>query len=185
MKAPDSQLPTGVAPTWAPGEQDRLLTVYYAELRRIAGLILNGETDRLLQPTELTHEAALRLMRLERMSWNDVTHFLATAARVMRQVLLDEVRRARAQKRQAPPCLTLWPGGSDSKPTSVDIEALDAALTRLAELSPERASVVEMRFYAGLSIEEIARVTGVSDRTIKRQWRAARAWLLGELEQAG
>ncbi len=167
-------------------EQERLLALYYDDLRRIARRILCGDGGAmLLQPTELAHEAALRLMKLERMTWNDVTHFLATAARVMRQVLLDEVRRALAQKRQRAPMQTLWPGGEgapDEPP--LDIEALDAALSRLEVVWPERARIVELRFYAGLSIEEIAGVSGVSARTIKRQWRAARAWLLAELSPA-
>jgi RNA polymerase sigma factor (TIGR02999 family) len=166
-----------------PAEREQLLTLYYQELRTIARRLLRGEGDALLlQPTELAHEAAMRLIRLERMSWNDVPHFLATAARVMRQVFLDEVRRARAQKRQVP-ALTLWP---DAMPDEApfDIEALDAALVRLEAISPERARVVELRFYTGLSIEEIAVTCGISDRTVKRQWRAARAWLLTELAGA-
>jgi RNA polymerase sigma factor (TIGR02999 family) len=163
-----------------PAEREQLLTLYYQELRIIARRLLRGEGDKLLlQPTELAHEAAMRLIRLERMSWNDVPHFLATAARVMRQVFLDEVRRAKAQKRQAP-ALTLWPDAMSDE-TPFDIEALDAALVRLEAISPERARVVELRFYTGLSIEEIALACGISDRTVKRQWRAARAWLLTEL----
>lgn len=162
---------------------DALLTAYYAELRTIARRVLGQDSGKLLlQPTELAHEAAMRLIKLERMSWQDINHFLATAARVMRQVLLDEVRRARAQKRQAPGVLTLWPDAAPTE-TGFDIEALDAALDRLQVVSPERARVVELRFYTGLSIEEIAQVSGVSDRTVKRQWRAARAWLLNELQQ--
>ncbi len=163
---------------------DALLTEYYAELRNIARRVLGQDSGKLLlQPTELAHEAAMRLIKLERMRFQDINHFLATAARVMRQVLLDEVRRARAQKRQAPAVLTLWPDAVPTE-TGFDIEALDAALDRLQAVSPERARVVELRFYTGLSMEEIAQVSGVSDRTVKRQWRAARAWLLNELQSA-
>lgn len=165
----------------SPTVQDQLLSLYYDELRRIARRVLAGDTGgQHLQPTELVHEAAMRLMKLERMEWRDVTHFLATAARVMRQALLDEVRRVMAQKRTPLPLLTVWP---DATPTEMgfDIESLDAALARLEIISPERARIVELRFFAGLTIEEIAREVDSSERTVKRQWRAARAWLLGEL----
>lgn len=154
--------------------------MYYDELRRIARRILHGDGGSVLfQPTELVNEAALRLMGLTRMSWKDRAHFLATAARVMRQVLLDEVRRALALKRQPPVLQTRWPEPQDGP--AVDIQALDAALTQLSTISPERARIVELRFYVGLTIEEIAETLGVSDRTVKRQWRTARAWLLERL----
>lgn len=164
--------------------QEQLLAMYYEELRRIARRILHGDGGVVLfQPTELVNEAALRLMGLTRMSWNDRAHFLATAARVMRQVLLDEVRRALALKRQPPVLQTRWPDPHEAE-RSVDIQALDAALTELAAFSPERARIVELRFYVGLTIEEIAETLGVSDRTVKRQWRTARAWLLEQLSPA-
>lgn len=167
-----------------PSDSERLLTLYYQDLRRIAGRILhNDNAVVLLQPTELAHEAAMRLMKLERMQWNSATHFLATAARVARQALLDEVRKALAGKRQNPQLLTMWP---DSPPTEsgVDIEALDQALSRLEAISPERARVVELRIFAGLTIEEIAAEQGVSPRTVKRQWQVARIWLAAELTGA-
>ena len=122
----------------------------------------------------------MRLMKLERMNFQSVPHFLATAARVMRQALLDEVRRALAKKRQNQPLLTVWP---DAQPTDtgLDLEALDRALQKLETISPERARVVELRFFGGLTLEEVAEVQGVSARTIKRQWQVARIWLLAEL----
>lgn len=170
--------------------REQLLAHCYAELRRIARRVLGGEgPQRPLQPTELVNEAALRLLRLERMQFADRRHFLATAARVMRQVLLDEVRRARAGKRGAG-VVTRWqeihdiavPDVHDARDAPcVDLEALDAALTRLQEVSAERARVVELRYYVGLTLEEIAVETGVSLRTVKRQWQSARAWLLAEL----
>lgn len=179
-KDPSHPAPTPANPLLI-RDRERLLAAYYSELRVIARRILYGDGGKLLlQPTELAHEAALRIIKLERMSWNDVTHFLATAAHVMRQVLLDEVRAARAQKRQPVPSLTLWPDAMPSEPP-VDVEALDLALSRLETISPERARIVELRFYTGLTVEEIAQVCGVSDRTVKRQWRAARAWLLTQL----
>jgi RNA polymerase sigma factor (TIGR02999 family) len=160
---------------------DRLLALYYQDIRAIARRILDRDAAvSLLQPTELAHEAAMRLMKLERMEFKSVPHFLATAARVMRQALLDEVRRALAKKRQNQALLTVWPDGGPTD-TGLDLEALDAALVKLEAISPERARVVELRFFAGLSNEEVAEVQGVSLRTVKRQWQVARIWLLAEL----
>jgi RNA polymerase sigma factor (TIGR02999 family) len=160
---------------------ERLLALYYQDLRKIArNLLYQDNAASLLQPTELAHEAAMRLMKLERMDWQSVTHFLATAARVMRQALIDEVRKANAQKRRDQPLLTAWP---DAAPTEsgFDLEAFDLALTKLEAISPERAKIVELRLFAGLSIEEIAAVQAVSERTVKRQWQVARIWLSAEL----
>lgn len=160
---------------------DRLLALYYQDIRAIARRILKRDAAvTLLQPTELAHEAAMRLMKLDRMDFKSVPHFLATAARVMRQALLDEVRRALAKKRQNAVPMTAWPGAL-ADDTGIDLEALDAALQRLEAISPERARVVELRFFAGLSNEEVAEVQGVSLRTVKRQWQVARIWLLAEL----
>ena len=163
--------------------RDRLLARHYEEFREIARRVLQADGDRLLlQPTDLAHEAALRVMRLERVAVVDRVHFLALSARVMRQVLLDEVRRVRAAKRR-PPVQTFWRDPEvDSPPTRLDIEAFDQALKQLFELDPDRARVVELRFYAGLTLEEVAASTGDSLSTVKRRWRVARAWLLQTLE---
>ena len=135
-----------------------------------------------LQPTDLVHDAVLRLLRLDRMEFNDRTHFLATAATVMRQALLDEVRRFRAQKRQAPAVLTTWLDGGVAT-IELDLEQLDRSLTRFSEVSPERARLVELRFFAGLTIDETAGTLGISAATVKRQWDAARAWLLRDMHR--
>jgi RNA polymerase sigma factor (TIGR02999 family) len=164
-----------------PAIPNELLVAHYAEFRRVAGCVLNGDALALqIQPTDLAHEAAIRIAGFDRTSVNGRTHFLALSARVMRQILVDEIRRMRARKRQAPPVETQWPGAA----RPIDIEALDGALTKLEEVSPERARLVERRFFAGLTIEEIAVLDDVSESTVKRQWRAARAWLAAEL-QAG
>jgi RNA polymerase sigma factor (TIGR02999 family) len=157
-----------------------MLSAHYDEFRRVAAGVLNGSANALqLQPTDLAHEAVIRLSGLNRMDISGRTHFLSLSARVMRQILIDEVRKMRASKRQAPPVNTLWPEGDGG--STIDIEALDRALTKLETASPEYASLVERRFFVGLTLEEIAELDGVSVATLKRQWRAARAWLVAEL----
>lgn len=159
-----------------------MLDRYYKEYRQLARQVLGRDSAaQRIQPTELAHEAALRLFKLERMDIAGRTHFLSLSARVMRQVLIDEVRRFRAQKRQAPPVLTQW--NAEPAPQAFDIEDFNEALSRLEEVDPEKARIVEQRFFAGLTIEEIAAQSGVSESTVKRQWRVARAWLLDELSQ--
>lgn len=169
---------TGAAP---PNTPARLLEVYYSEYRQIARRVIGRDNGgQLIQPTELANEAALRLIRLKKLDLAGRTHFLSLSARVMRQVLIDEVRRHRSQKRQAPPSLTLWPGQAEAQ-GPVDVEALSDALARLETLDPDKARIVELRFFAGLTVEEIAALNGQSESTIKRQWRVARAWLLDDL----
>ena len=160
----------------------RLLELCYQQLRGIARRLLARDSAAvLLMPTELVNEAAMRIMRLERMKFNDRVHFLATAAHVMRQVLLDEVRRSRASKRQVSKVTTSFLKDLPAAEALVDFEDMDEALKRLAEVAPDYARVVELRFFVGLTIEEIAEVMGVSDSTVKRNWRAARAWLMDQL----
>jgi RNA polymerase sigma factor (TIGR02999 family) len=163
------------------GAQDQLLAACYHELRSIARALLAGDgAARHFQPTELAHEAALRLLRFDRIELRDRNHFLALSARVMRQVLVDEVRRQRAHKRQARGMLTTWfEPGLDA--TVIDIEALDRALSRLAAISPLRARVVELRFFAGLELADVAAILELSERTLRRHWLAARAWLLRDM----
>jgi RNA polymerase sigma factor (TIGR02999 family) len=161
--------------------RERLLEMCYSELRMLARRMLVGDSAaHRLQPTDLANEAALRMLRLDRMEWNDRAHFLATAATVMRQALLDEVRRFRADKRQAPPVLTTLVQTGVST-VDLDLERLDSALTRLSQVSPERARLVELRFFVGLTIDQTAEVLGSSAATVKRQWDASRAWLLRDL----
>lgn len=164
--------------------RDRLLELCYGELRSLARRMLAQDSASYrLQPTELANEAALRVLRLDRMEFTDRAHFLATAATVMRQALLDEVRRFRAAKRQTPAVMTTWidPGIAT---VDLDLERLDRSLHRLVDVSPERARLVELRFFAGLTIEETAEVLGISPATVKRQWESSRAWLLRDLSRA-
>lgn len=149
----------------------------YAELRAAAARMLRRDAPSLtLQPTELANEAALRIARLERMSWNDRQHFFATGARIMRQAMLDAVRSRRAAKRQAPEVML-----DGDLPVPVEIDLLDAALTKLERESPELARIVELRFFVGLPVDQIAVVLDASPSTVKRRWQAARLWLADEL----
>jgi RNA polymerase sigma factor (TIGR02999 family) len=160
--------------------REALLALHYQEFRAVARRVLRDDGARVaMQPTDLAHEAALRILKLARIDWRDRAHFLALSARVMRQTLIDEVRRFRAAKRQMPE-VTTWLDGADT-PKLLPIDRLDDALTTLFSIDTDRARVVELRFYGGLTVAEIAQETGVSESTVERQWRAARAWLLAEL----
>ena len=165
-----------------PAVDDGLLADCYAELRTIARRVLRDDGGALrLQPTDLAHEAAIRMMAIDRIVFADRAHFLALSAKVMRRALLDEVRRHRAHKRQAP-VRTDWQVGAAT--WTVPIEGFDAALERLTGIDPDRARVVELRFYAGLTMTEIATATATSLSTVERQWRSARAWLMAEVGDA-
>jgi RNA polymerase sigma factor (TIGR02999 family) len=163
-----------------------LMPIVYDELRRLAARELRRErSDHTLQPTALVHEAWLRLLGDRRVDFEGRGHFFALAARAMRRVLIDHARRAIAGRRPpraarvelSPELEPLGSGGADP----AEVLALDAALERLAALDPRQASVVELRFFGGLSAPEAATALGVSEATVAREWRAARAWLKREL----
>ena len=163
-----------------------LLAQCYGEMRRMARRILAGNVlGRALQPTELANEAAIKLIRANLANASDEGHLLAIAARTMRHILVDEARKAAASKRQDPALLTAWPGADDGAggTTPVDMGELDGALAALAALSPQRAQIVELRFMLGMTVEETAAASGIPERTVKRHWQAARAWLLAYLDQ--
>jgi len=167
----------GLPPDAADLTTDLMLAQSYDDFRRVARRILSGNAlARVIQPTELANEAAIRLLRAPGGAVEDRRHLLAVAARAMRQILIDKARRRGSAKRKPFTVLSLWPGEEHSDP--VDIIALDEALGALAAVSPERAEVVEMRFMLGMSVEETAEACGSSERTVKRQWQSARAWLL-------
>lgn len=163
-------------------ELHALLASCYADMRSIARRIMSGNSlSSVYQPTELTNEVVIKLVRSKLLSYSSRAHLLATAARTMRQVLIDEARRINADKRRAPTCLTVWPDGTTGE--LVDFGALDAALSALKSLSPARSEVVELRFMLGLSVEETAAAMGLSGRTVKRHWHEARAWLIDYLQR--
>ncbi len=161
----------------------RLLAQCYEDMRRVARRILAGDgMAASIQPTDLAHDAAIRLILSDAgIVAADRGHMLALAARTMRRILIDEARKAGAAKRHTPTLLTRWPGASTSL---IDLADLDEALAALQEFSDSHAMIVEMRFSLGLTVEETARQTGIPERTVKRRWQAARAWLHDYL-QAG
>jgi RNA polymerase sigma factor (TIGR02999 family) len=163
-----------------PAERDRLFAEVYDELRVLARRMLAGDrAARRIAPTELVHGASLKIIGQRTVSARERTHFLAYSAHIMRQVLIDEVRRERAGKRSAPQVtlVTEIAESAGADEGGVDVEAIHAALERLAAAAPELARLVELRYFSGLTLEEIAQLDGVSASTVKRSWRVARAWL--------
>jgi RNA polymerase sigma factor (TIGR02999 family) len=165
----------------APKAED-VAPLVYDELRRVAAAFMRRERPgQTLQATALVHEAYLRLAKAGT-PWNDRRHFVGIAARSMRQILVERARARGAQKR--------WGGMNrvsitDSLQLAADPEtmlpALDEAITRLAEIDPEQAKIVELRYFAGMNVEEAADAMGMSPATLKRRWSLARAWLFREL----
>ncbi|MDZ4797852.1 MAG: sigma-70 family RNA polymerase sigma factor [Bryobacteraceae bacterium] len=161
-----------------------LVSSIYRELRVIAASYLRNERpNHTLQPTALVNEAYLRLTQRES-PFTSRTHFFSVAAQVMRHILVDYARQRSAGKRGAGiPCISLDAGLEIAADQCTLVSDLDEALTRLALIAPRQARVVELRFFAGMSEVEIAEVLGVNERTVKRDWAAARAWLYGVLEK--
>lgn len=163
--------------------RDQLLEVLYAELRVIARRHMRHErAGHTLEPTGLVNEVALRLLGQEARHYEDRQHFLRAASLAMRRVLVDHARARHAAKRDGGVRVTLVDVAEEASLGVVDMLALDMALTRLGEAEPRWAQVVEMRFLLGLEVSEVALALGVSEPTIKRDWRFARAWLARELD---
>lgn len=171
---------------WSGGDHEaleRLLPIVYEELRRLARRELRREVAaHTLQSTALVNELYLRLVNQRRASWENRAQFFAVAAQMMRRVLVDHARaRAAAKRGGKSPHLSLSNAADLGTAPAFDVLAIDRALTRLAELDPNHARIVEMKFFSGLSVEEIGRALGRSPRTIDREWRLAKAWLYGQL----
>jgi RNA polymerase sigma-70 factor (ECF subfamily) len=163
--------------------ESRLLEVVYPELRKIAGRFLRGErAGHTLQPSALVNEAYLQLAGQMDKDWQNRSHFYAVAAHLMRRILVDYARNKKAAKRDGSRHkVELTDTLAITEERLEEILAIDAALNRLAEFDPRRSRVVEMRFFGGLTENEVAEVLQVAPRTIKRDWNAAKAWLHGEL----
>ena len=162
----------------------RLIPLVYRELRLRAAQYLQAErTGHTLQPTALVHELYLRLVQQDHADWKDRAHFLAVAAQLMRRILVDYARARAAAKRDGMATRIEIAGFelSGEAPRTEEILAVDEALDRLAELDPQQARVVELRYFAGLTVEETAEAVGISPRTVKRDWAMASAWLRSEI----
>lgn len=171
---------------WRQGDlsaRDRLVDAVYPELRAIAQRQLGGErSGHTLQATALVNEAYLRLSGLDRIEWHDRVHFVHMAARIMREVLVDHARRRAAAKRDGGERVSLtWLELVDGDERGIDVAALDGALDALERLDAEKARIVELRYFGGLTIEETAEALGLSPATIKRHWQVARTWLFEAL----
>ncbi|HLJ48112.1 MAG TPA: sigma-70 family RNA polymerase sigma factor [Bryobacteraceae bacterium] len=179
---------TSLLQAWEGGDRDafdRLMPVVYAELRRAAQAYMRRErTNHTLQATALVNEVYLRLVEITSVRWQDRAHFFAMAASMMRRVLLDAARARSARKR----------GGGDVRVTldeellsaeasrqAASLMEIDQAIEALSKLDPRKARVVELRFFGGLSVDEMAAVLEISSQSVKRDWKLARAWLLKEL----
>ena len=184
---PPAQNVTALLLAWGQGDRaalDQLVPVVYDELRRRAERAMRRQPPgHTLQATALVHEAYLRLVDQQRVAWQSRAHFFGVAAKAMRRILIDHARARQAAKRGgAASPLTLGSAGEvAAEQPSVDVLALDEALTRLAALDPQKSQLVELRYFTGLGIEETAEVLGISPATVKREWNAARAWLKREL----
>jgi len=167
------------------GAASQLIPVVYSELRRLAaGYMRRERVDHTLQATALVHEAYLKLVVQRSVNWQSRAHFFGVAAQLMRRILIDHARGHTREKR-----------GGEQKRVSLDdafvfseqqadeLLAVDDSLNRLAAIDPRQARVVELRFFAGLSVEEAAEVLGVSPKTIKRDWSVAKAWLYADLKE--
>ena len=166
-----------------PSALDALAPMLYDEMRELSAAYLRRErAGHTLQATELAHEAYLRLIHQREVTWQNRAHFMGLVAQAMRRVLADHARRRRAGKRGGDPLRVALEPDALAATSDIAADQLDEALEDLARLEPRQARVVEMRFYAGLSIEETAEVLGTSPATVKRDWTVARAWLHRELE---
>jgi RNA polymerase sigma factor (TIGR02999 family) len=177
---------TALLQEWSEGDRkalDQLMPLVYEELRKIAASYLREERpSHTLQPTALVNEAYLRLTGQRKVTWQNRAHFFGISAQMMRRILVDHARKRQAAKRDASAwrVSTTEVDGSDAD-QAPELLALDRALEELEKIDPQQAKVVELRFFAGLSVEETAEAAGISPRTVKREWRTAKAWLRREI----
>jgi len=180
---------TDLLSAWRNGDESalgRVIDVAYPHLRAVANRQLAGErSNHTLQPTALVNEAFLRLNGAAHIDWRDRTHFVRIVARIMRDILVDHARRRSAAKRDGGLQVALTGLDIPEPASEVDVLGLDAALARLEAIDPEKARVVELRYFGGLTVEQTAEALGLSTATVKRHWRAARVWLHEALSDLG
>ena len=166
--------------------RERLMTLAYSELQQLAARYLRRErVDHTLQPTALVHEVYLKLAGVGTIPWAERTHFLAVAAQAMKRVLIDHARgRARAKRGGNPARVTLDEAICPFESPDMDVLALETALQRLAALDTRQARIVELRFFSGMTVSEVAAVVGCSKRTVEGEWTHAKAWLRRELSDS-
>ncbi len=167
---------------WRGGDieaRDELFERLYSELRQVSAALLRAESNSSLSTGDLVNEAAMRLMQIDQIDWADRAHFLALSARAMRRILIDYARKKKSDKRshKKVTLLTRFEGA----PQRLDLDALDKALIRLKAIDEDKSTIVELRYFGGLSLAEIAEVLGTSESTVKRQWRVTRTWLTDAL----
>ncbi|MBX7063043.1 MAG: sigma-70 family RNA polymerase sigma factor [Pyrinomonadaceae bacterium] len=185
----ETQGVTGILVRLSDGDKDAvndLLPLVYDELRRLAGNYLRQErSDHTLQPTALVNEAYLKMVDIDRISWQNKAHFVAVAANQMRRILVDHARRRNAFKRGGEfHILTLNDEIDKAADETTELIELDDALTELAKMDALKAQIVEMRYFGGLTMDEVAEVLGVSVITVKRHWKMTKAWLYGRLAKS-
>lgn len=179
---------TQLLQSWSHGNRQAmadLLPLVYDELRRLASSYMRFEAPgHTLQATALVHEAYMKLIQQRAVNWQSRAHFFGIAAQMIRRILVDHIRATRAQKRGSGfVALSLDEAIGVPEKRNWEILALDDALKTLAKVDPQQARIVELRFFAGLSIEETASIVGVSPATVKRDWVSAKAWLFRELSR--
>jgi RNA polymerase sigma-70 factor (ECF subfamily) len=187
-RVPSAHEVTVLLRAWGGGSEkalDRLAPLVYRELRQMAGRMMAAERpNHTLQPTALVNEAYLRLVDARQVSWQDRAHFFGICARAMRQILVDHARsRTSAKRGGGEVALELEEGLVAARAPEVNLLELDDVLNRLAELDPRKSQVVEMRYFAGLSLKETAEALKVSAETVRRDWKMAQAWLHRELSR--
>jgi len=175
---------------WGGGDEaalDQLIPAVYGELRRIAANFMRRQRpNNTLQASALVNEAFLRLVDSNKVNWQSRTHFYAVSAQLMRRILVDAARRRNSQKRGGDRLrVTLDERVDLPAEGETDLVALDEALTRLAELNPRHGRIVELRYFGGLTEPQIAETLKISERTVRRDWSLARAWLYRELQSSG
>lgn len=181
MVVPSSREVTRLLVDWGNGDQaalDELIPLVYDELRRVARRYMRRESQgHTLQTSALVNEAYLRLIDQKSVHWQNRAHFFGVAAQLMRRILVDHARsRSRAKRGGGAPMVSLAEQAMISKEAS-EVIALDDALSNLAEMDPRKSQIVEMKFFGGLTTEEVAEVLKITSRTVEREWRKAKAWL--------